>query len=173
MIDYFDRYLDRMTKAGEHSNESVAIYRQTRNKVYQFIKKQKGEEDYLIRYVNHSFIGELDDFLITMHKHNSDHETLNRSTVNKHHSRFRTVLLKAWNEELIGRKPYANFKLRNVKKQKTVLEFDEVLKLMTHDLGGYPGLIRARDIFIFSAFTGIRYRAAQNLNANQVKHDRE
>ena len=171
VIDYFDKHLEQMMKAGEHSKETIAIYRQTRNKVFQFIKNRKGEKDYLIRYVNYTFIKELDHFLITMLKNNSNHETLDRNTVNKHHSRFRTVLIKAFHEELISRKPYANFKLKNIKKQQTVLEDDEVLKIMTHDLGGYPGLIRARDIFIFSAFTSIRYRAAQALNADQVKYD--
>ena len=171
VIAYFDEHLAQMKKAGEHSVESIAIYRQTRNKVFRFIEEKKKERDYLIRYVDFKFIKELDYFLITMSKHRGNGETLDRNTVNKHHSRFRTVLIRAWNEGLIGRKPYANFKLRNIKKQQIVLEDDELLKLMTHDLGGYPGLIRARDIFIFSAFTSIQYRAAQALNANRVKYD--
>lgn len=173
VIDYFDRHLDQMTKAGEHSKESIAIYRQTRNKVHRFIKKQKGEEDYLIQYVNYTFIEELDQFLITMLKHKSDYETLDRSTVNKHHSRFRTVLLRAYNEELISRKPYANFKIRKVEKQKIFLDTQEALKILTHSLGRSPGLNRARDIFIFSMFTSLRYKAAQNLNANQIKYDKD
>ncbi len=165
LLSYYESHLKKMIKGGEHGQSSIDLYRQTLDKIAEFLAKERKEKDIPLKHVNYKFINEFDLFLIAY--------PLSRNTVAKHHSRLRTVLISAFKEELITRKPYEKFTIRKEHKVPVYLTLDEVQRIISHDFGESIGLERARDISIFSVFTGIRFQAAQDLTPDNVKQTEE
>lgn len=91
-----------------------------------------------------------------------------RNTINKHHSRFRTLIIRAIKEGYITKNPYGDFALKNVRVNRVALTNEELQKLIKQDLQGNESLQKVRDLFIFSTYTGLRYQDAQNLQVDQI-----
>ncbi len=73
----------------------------------------------LLTEVNFNAIEALDNYMLNSYRDPTNRK-IQRNTVNKHHSRLRTILNKAINEDLIRKSPYRSFKLKD---QKTKREF--------------------------------------------------
>jgi site-specific recombinase XerD len=111
--------------------------------------------------VDYEFINAYDLFL---------HETysLHKNTINKYHSRLRTILLKALAEGHIFKQPYANFKLNTVKTDREFLSQQEIDLLIKLDLSSNQSLDRVKDLFLFSVYTGLRFQDAQDLTMDNL-----
>ncbi|HSQ43538.1 MAG TPA: site-specific integrase [Ginsengibacter sp.] len=111
--------------------------------------------------MDYSFINSYDLFL----KKKYD---LHKNTINKYHSRLRTILLKALAEGQLSKQPYANFKLNTVKTNREFLSQDELNKIVHLDLSHNQSLDKVRDLFIFSVYTGLRFQDAQDLSIENL-----
>jgi len=121
----------------------------------------------MIGEVDFRFIEYLDHFMISEYK-DPNNRPIARNTINKHHSRFRTILIKALNEDIIPKNPYARFKLKDSRTSRDYLTGDEIDLLKNHKLNNNPSLIKVRDIFLFSCYTGLRFTDAINLKMNDI-----
>jgi site-specific recombinase XerD len=160
ILEFFEHFTAQKENDPELSKETGALYRQTFNKTKSFITEQYKTSDLHIKQLDFKFINEFGQYLIST--------GLVRNTVNKHHSRLRTVILQAIHEDLISKNPYEKFPLRKEKVERAVLSFDEIKKLRDHDLSEFPALERIRDKFLFCIYTGLRYGDAENLTKNHI-----
>ena len=171
--NYAQEFIDRKEKGGEISKETIQKYRHTIDLVFEFLETiGETKETFDIRQVNYAILSKLDDFLIC-YKSSQGESTIERNTVNKHHSRFRSILIKGFNEGLIPKQPYSTFRLKNKKTTRTFLTLDELTKLESFDLSSNRSLETVRDIFIFSVYTGIRFADAQRLTTKHITKDME
>ena len=171
LIDSYSRLLERLNNAGEVAPETIVGYKATKNHLENFLQGKK-MNDILIENIDYRFINEFDLFLLNQQVNKSEN-TMMRNTVNKHHTRLRTIILNAIKEGFIHKNPYSNFKLKKVNSTRTYLTNDELQSILTHSLGGNISLIRVRDIFIFSVYTGLRFEDAQNLTIDRITKENE
>jgi len=161
--EYLGRYIEELEARNEIKLVSLNKYRQSLNSLKSFIPSKFGLPDLPVSLINYDFINSYDLFL----KQEYD---LHKNTINKYHSRLRTILIRAQIEGLISVQPYANFKLVSVKSERSYLSSEELDKIAALDLSANSSLDRVRDIFVFSAYTGLRFQDAQNLTkANLIK----
>lgn len=160
LFEFYDKFLEGIDNNPELSKETLALYKQTHNYIVSFVKAQYKIKDIPIKQVDFKFISSFDLFLLS-HK-------LKRNTINKHHSRFRTLIHRAIKEGQLTQNPYNDFTLKKVKVNREALTKNELHTLTTHNLGGNESLQKIRDIFIFSVYTGLRYQDAQDLEASDI-----
>lgn len=160
-LDYLQNHIEEIVIRGQIKPISLNKYRQSLNSLIEFIPQKYGLPDLPIDQVNYEFINAYDLFLKqTYHLH--------KNTINKYHSRFRTLLLRALAEGIITKQPYANFKLITVKSDREFLGQDDLNKIGLADLSHNLSLDKVRDIFIFSCYTGLRFQDAQNLTTSNL-----
>jgi integrase/recombinase XerD len=166
LLDSYSRLIDGLKKGGEVVNETIVGYTATKKHLENFLQG-KCMNDILIENIDYSFIKEFDLFLLNKQVNKSEN-TMMRNTVNKHHTRLRTVIINAIKEGFIVKNPYSNFKLKKVSSTRTFLTNEELQRILTHSLGGNESLIKVRDIFIFSVYTGLRFEDAQQLTIDKI-----
>lgn len=161
LIAYFKRHIDEIRIKNEIKDVSINKYTQSLNTLIAFIQKKYKKQEFNIEQVDYEFINTYDLFLREVH-------SLHKNTINKYHSRLRTILLKALAEGHLFKQPYANFKLNSVKTDREFLSQDELNKLINVDLSHNKSLDKVKDIFIFSVYTGLRFQDAQSLTTDNL-----
>lgn len=162
-----------MRVAGELEKVTVEMYGYTKNHLQKFIQSTKKVDDVPIENIDYRFITDFDSFLLNPKIYKDAEKTLGRNTASKHHSRFRTILIRGIKEGLISRNPYVDFKLKKTPSKRTYLTEEELKKITDHDLGKNESLDRVRDIFIFSVYTGLRFEDAQQLTIDRIVKDKK
>jgi len=170
LIESFDRYLNKLSLAGEVKQETISLFRVSKKHIQNFLN-EKGLQEYPIEGVDFNFISDFDLFLCKQ-KVNHDANTMVQNTRNKHHSRVRTILIRAIKEGYLTKNPYGDFKLKGIAANRAFLTDEELLQITQHSLGGNESLIRVRDIFIFSCYTALRFEDAQNLTMNSISKEK-
>lgn len=161
LVSYFEKHIREITLKNEIELISINKYKQSLESLQSFISSKYNASDINITNIQFSFINDYDLFLKSV-------RNLHKNTINKYHSRLRTLLLKALNEGLIQKNPYANFKLINTKTQRQYLSDQEITQLLKLDLSHNQSLDKIRDVFLFSLYTGIRFQDAQDLSINNL-----
>lgn len=171
VIESFNSYKTLLDKKGKVKEISIKRYDETKNHLINFLKTKK-LNDIDVKYINYSFIQSFDLFLSQIKVKNTE-RVIDVNTKNKHHSRFRTILLQAQKEGFINNNPYAKFPLVNTPSTIDYLEEEELKKIMKHELAGNESLRRIRDIFVFSCFTGLRFTDAMDLTMSSITIDKK
>ena len=161
VLEYLDNHIKEITVRAQIKNISLNKYKQSHTTLKNYILEKYGKPDMLMDQVNYDFINGYDLYL---------KKTLNlhKNTINKYHSRLRTLLLKALAEGIIIKQPYANFKLVTEKTDREFLSQEDLSKIVTKDLSHNKSLDKVRDLFIFSCYTGLRFQDAQNLTTDNL-----
>ncbi len=162
-------------KVKEQKLKQVSLSKQTPIKYEQLAKKMESYildtyrvNDVDIKKVDNSFILGFDNYLCSIISMQY-RKPLSKTTINKTHGFFRTVLNQAYDEEYTRIKPYKRFKLKRVDSIIRYLTIDELTRLENLDLSAYPKLERARDIFVFTVYTGLRYGDNQRITMDNLK----
>jgi len=161
LIAYFKKHVDEITLKGEIQRVSLNKYKQSLASLQDFILIRYQLTEISLNEINYSFINEYDLYL-------RSEKGLHKNTINKYHTRLRTILFKAFNESLITKQPYSGFKLVNQKTERGYLTDQEISSILKLDLSSNKSLERVRDIFIFSIYTGIRFKDAQSLTIHNL-----
>lgn len=161
LISYFEKHIKEITLKAEIEKVSLNKYKQSLESLMTFINSKYNASDINITNIQFSFINEYDLFLNVERK-------LHKNTINKYHSRLRTLLLKALNEGIVQKNPYSNFKLINTKTQRQYLSDQEISQILKLDLSHNVSLDKIRDVFLFSLYTGIRFQDAQDLTLSNL-----
>lgn len=164
LISYFEKQIEEIKLKAEIQKVSINKYRQSLASLQEFIFVKYQLTEFYLSDINYSFINDYDLYL------RSD-RNLHKNTINKYHSRLRTILFKAFNEGHIAKQPYSSFKLVNQKTVRGYLTNQEITQLVKLDLSANKSLERVRDIFLFSVYTGIRFKDAQNLTLNNLSKE--
>ena len=161
LIAYFNRHIEEIRIKNEIKDVSINKYTQSINTLIEFIQKKYKKQEFNIDQIDYEFINAYDLFLRETH-------SLHKNTINKYHSRLRTILLKALAEGHLFKQPYANFKLNSVKTDREYLSQDELNKIIKLDLSHNKSLDKVKDLFIFSVYTGLRFQDAQSLTTDNM-----
>lgn len=161
LLAYFQKHIDEIKIRNEIKAVSLNKYKQSLQSLKEFIPGQYKAQDIYIDQVDYSFINAYDLYL-------KEEYDLHKNTINKYHSRLRTILLKALAEGHLFKQPYANFKLNTVKTDREFLTQDEIGLLLKLDLSHNQSLDRVRDLFLFSVYTGLRFQDAQDLTMDNL-----
>jgi len=150
------------------SKETPAKYEQLANKLANYIRDTYGVADVDIKKVDNGFIIGLDNNLCSIITKQFN-RPLSKTTINKTHGFFRSVMNQAYDEEYTRVKPYKRFKLKKVAPVVRHLTVSELDRLENLDLSAFPKLDRARDIFVFTVYTGLRYGDNQRITMDNLK----
>ncbi len=156
LLEYLNSYIEETAIRNQIKAISLNKYKQSANTLKEFIRSKYGLDDFPIELVTFEFINGYDLFLKQQYN-------LHKNTINKYHSRLRTLLLRGLAEGILHKQPYANFKLVTVKSDREFLSQEDLTKIIQLDLSHNPSLDKVKDLFIFSCYTGLRFQDAQNL----------
>ena len=170
LMEFFQEHIDYIETKGELANITISQYKATQKIVKQFLQKYARAKDIMIKEVDYRFLEHLDHYMISEYR-DPYKRPIARNTVNKHHTRFRTILIRAMNEDIILKNPYHQFRLKDAKTHRDYLTLDELEKLKNHDLNGNQSLERVRDVFLFSCYTGLRFTDASALEMENLITD--
>ncbi|MFT5916310.1 MAG: integrase/recombinase XerD [Bacteroidia bacterium] len=172
LISYFQKHIEMMeARPNEFSKSTLKMYRTTLKHLINLLAQQGLKDTYLHR-IDFRFLNQFDHHLLTWTGVKQE-KPMTRNTANKHHSRFRTILLKAFKEDFIKNKPYDKFTLKFTQSARTFLTPKEFKALEQHDLGGNQSLIRVRDLFVFATYSGLRFSDIEDLQLKHIKQDSE
>lgn len=166
-LKYMQDHISDLRAKGEHASNTINHYSASLHIYKAFIKYKYRRSDYPLKMMDYEFIKELDLFLMTDHR-DQQGNNIKRNTANKHHSRLRTMLWKAFNESLITENPYTRFQLKNTPTTRTFLTPEEISSMRELDLSNNLVLDRVRDFFLFSCYTSLRFGDAYDLKMEDI-----
>jgi len=162
LLEYMEEHMQNMKSKGEHAINTCNHYKSSYNIYQQFLNQQLKAQDYPLSNINYEFLEKFDTYMISVYTDNRGN-SVKRNTVNKHHSRLRTMLHKAVREEIINRNPYSKFNLKYDPTTRGFLTKEEINRIKELDFTNNQTLDRVRDFFLFSCYTSLRYSDAFNL----------
>ena len=137
------------------SPNTSRLYITSQNYVRRFIKKEYNRTDYYLQELDYSFVLRFDNFL-RLTKSNTHKGNLQHNAVMKHIQRLKKMVSLAHRLEWINKNPFLNFKSTLEPRERTFLSAENFKKIETIELNSNR-LVRVRDLFIFSCYTGISY----------------
>jgi integrase/recombinase XerD len=171
LLAFIDQYFrEELTDNKILSPNTVKNYKST----IQHVKSFLAHKDLLkisLDQLNSGFVKKLDNYLQNVQLAHDESRNLKRNTINKYHIKFKTMLNKAIEDGYIETNPYGKMSLNSQETSRVFLTRPELLALERHSLANNASLLRVRDIFLFSVYTGIRYSDAMSLRAENLESD--
>jgi len=167
---YFDYYLYETGKINILAKGYSAKFVTLNRYLQKFTNEYYDTSAYDLNKVDYKFILEFDVFFKRMISEITK-RPLSKSYIQKNHSMFRTILISAFKTGVITTKPYDNFPIREVKTEIKYLTLSELNRLRGVDLSHSESLQKVRDIFLFTVYTGLRFRDAQAASINDIEYE--
>ncbi len=172
LVKYIIAFIDKIENMpSEFSKGTVQNYRSTLKHLQSFLQKQQ-TKDVLIEQLNYKMISDFDYYLLNCINPQTK-QKIERNTVNKIHQRLKAILNRAIKEEILTKNPYLNFTFKFNKTQRDFLSENELEKLQNHSLGDNLSLLKVRDIYMFSVYSGLRFGDAINLKIDNISLDKD
>ena len=169
LCEYMEGYFnERILSNNDLSVTTKRTYRTSIRHITSYLEGS-GKTNILLSKVDKTFIHNLDRFFKNLPV--KEDQRMGVNTVQKYHSKLKTILSTAFNEGMTSLRPYSDFKFKREASTRTFLTQGELDKLIAHDLGGNESLIRVRNIFIFSVYSGLRFSDAINLKESNIEKD--
>ena len=168
--EYFNYYLYGKGKINILAKGYSAKFITLNKYLQDFTKEYYSSTDYDIRSVDFKFISEFDVFLKAMISKQYK-RPLSPVYIYKMHGMFRTILISAHKEGVIRYQPYQSFPIRKVRTEIKYLSVAELKRLKVLDLSDNQSLETVRDIFLFSVYTGLRFKDSQNITIDDIEHE--
>lgn len=167
IVEFIERFIENKKKDTTLSKTYFFKFKRLKKLVEEFISKKYHVTDLMLPRVDYAFITSFNNYLKSQISEQYN-RPLAPTTVNKQHSFFRTVLIQAHKEGFIKKQPYIDFKLRKVKTDIKYLTKEELSRLEKLEMKG--PLEKSLDIFLFSVYTGLRFRDAQALTERNYEY---
>lgn len=161
LIDYHNNNMKTVLSWGTLKN-----YYTTRKYVYLFLLKKYKNADIFLSSLNYQFITEFEFFLRTCEPLDKSNPITNNGIM-KHMERLRKMVTLAYKMEWISKDPFAQYKLRFKRKEMSFLTTDELSKIENIELSKKI-VLRARDLFVFSCYTGLAFVDMDNLRIDNL-----
>lgn len=145
----------------DRGKEAYKLYEVSYNHLLAFIRKHYDADDITLRSLDLKFYDAYELFLRT-------DRGLQQKTVHQHLYNFKKITKRAFNQGTLRRDPYMKLfpKLPPLKSRH--LKLEELERLMAYE-PDKPNLCRARDMFIFSTFTGLCHADLKRLSDEHIK----
>lgn len=171
-VAYLQRHVDRMAeRSNEYAKGSLTPYQSTVRWFAEFLESRRSAQLPLSQ-LSRALCLDFEHYLLTTPLPNADRPML-RNVASKHLSRLRTMLNVAVREELIEKNPMSGIRLKQERTNRECLTVEELGRLEALDLRAQASLDRVRDLFVFSVYTGLRYKDALSLSPAQLSTDGE
>ncbi len=167
IVEFIQRFIDNKEKDTTLSPTYFFKFKRLKKLIAKFVYEKYHVSDIMLPRVDYAFITSLNNYLksIVSEQYN---RPLAPTTINRQHSFFRTVLIQAYKEGFIKNHPYINFKLRSIRTDIKYLTREELSRLENSKI--IEQLVKPLDIFLFSVYTGLRFRDAQSLTTNNIDY---
>lgn len=167
LLELWDSFINHRKTSGECRSSTLTKYRSTHNYLYQFLNSISAIQ-LLANQWDKKKIKDFDLFLNQISIDNRGSKMM-QTTINKHHVKLKTVLNYGITLDIIGTvNPYNGWKLSFPYKSREYLDDRELDLLENVNLKHNPSLDKARDLFLFSCYTGLRYGDTQLLLMNNI-----
>lgn len=168
IIEYYEEFQERRRQQPNvYTKATVDKYESTVQYLRKFSEEIKATKDILLNHFNTKVLIEFHEFLNVQKSPLGEY--LKKNTVGKHMSRVRTLLIQARKEGLITKNPFEDFKISYEESDRVALTEQELKKIEEADLGGNESLLKVKDLFLFSVYTGLRFKDAQELLITDIK----
>ena len=151
LLGYFQTFIEHFEKrvGVNREKDTLRSYRYARNCVSAFLQTQYKLSDIPFAALDRSFIDRYDLYLRTERR-------IAPGTIVLLTSKLNTIVGEAVSEGIITADPFAGYEPKRPERVQKYLTADELHRLMTTPLH-HPTLYQARDLFLFSCYTGIPY----------------
>jgi integrase len=161
LIDYHNVHMKGVLAAGTLKN-----YFTTKKYVKLFLRKRFKADDIYLSELNYQFITEFEFFLRTI-KPLAESNPLGNNGIMKHIERLKKIARLGVMMEWLPKHPFERFKLRFQKSEREIL-IKEELALIENFSFSKAKFNKARDLFIFSCYTGLAYVDLAKLTSSNI-----
>jgi len=161
LIEYHNGYLKDSLEWGTMKN-----YFTTQNYIQMFVNKRLRIKDIPLSHLSYSFLVDFEIFLKSV-KPKGKLKPCGHNTILKHIERLRKMINLAMKNEWIDRDPFMKFKTRFIRTDRVFLSPDDLRVIETKDLS-LERLQLARDLFVFSCYTGLAYSDVMRLSKQNI-----
>jgi site-specific recombinase XerD len=161
LIDYHNTQLRDTLEWGTMKN-----YMTTQRYLKEFLKSHTKAIDIPLHQLSYKFIADF-EFYLRSYKPVDYHASIGNNTVMKHIERLRKMINLAIKNEWLKRDPFAKFKARFIRNDREFLTQDNLERIEGKEFNLFR-LQWAKDLFIFSCYTGLAYCDAMNLRPQNI-----
>ena len=144
----------------DRAYSSYKVFVRNRNYVADFIKAHYKRKDISMLELVPDFIKEFSIYLMT-------ERNLKQATAWMACMQLKGVIIRAHNNGLIPRNPFANFHMRPNVEERAYLTEMELKELMTHKFDN-DNLTFCRDVFVFASMTALSFVDIKELTTDQI-----
>ncbi len=163
LLDIIRYHNDTMTSVLKQG--TLKNYKTTEKYLKEFLNKKLKTTDIPLQQISYSFVVDFEQYLKTASK--SKLQSLNNNGIMKHLERLKKLLNLAVKLEWTTKNPFANFKMKFTKYDRAFLTKEELQHLEDYHFKNKTYQI-ARDVFVFSCYTGLSYIDVKNLTENHM-----
>jgi integrase len=163
LLCLFDQHNENLkTLIGNQTTSGTyGKYVNTRNRLYEFLRKKRNKEDIYLKDISPEFINDFERFLFVDCGYF-------RNTVMKCMQQFKRIVIMAHDNGWLSINPFSSYKFQFEATDRGYLSEKELMCLMQHPVEN-PSMEMARDVFVFCCFTGLSYIDVKNLREENIQ----
>ena len=163
IFEMFRKAIDRKRALAGENNSAATIqkYGRTKGHLENFVKATFNKSIFPCEDITLKFIEDFEVYL--KNRGNCQH-----NSAMKHIQTFRTIFKTAIAHGYLKNDPFANYKIRLQEVVRDCLNQDEINRIESVELSNKK-LMRVRDFFLFSCYTGLAYAEIYNLKAKNIQ----
>ena len=161
LIDYHNTHLKDMLEWGTMKN-----YMTTQKYIQRFLKQVKKTSDIFLSQLSYSFLVDFEIFLKGL-KPVDHHKPCGHNTVLKHIERLRKMINLAVKNEWMLRNPFSRFQPRFIRNDREFLSQEDLTAIEAKEFK-ILRLQWAKDLFVFSCYTGLSYCDLMTLTKENI-----
>ena len=163
IFEMFRKAIDRKRALAGENNSAATIqkYGRTKGHLENFVKATFNKSIFPCEDITLKFIEDFEIYL--KNRGNCQH-----NSAMKHIQTFRTIFKTAIAHGYVKNDPFANYKIRLQEVVRDCLNQDEINRIESVELSNKK-LMRVRDFFLFSCYTGLAYAEIYNLKAKNIQ----
>jgi len=161
LIEYHNLHMKEVLAYGTMKN-----YYTTERYLKEFVVKQFKKQDIYLSELDYQFITNLEHFLRT-YEPTDHHKGMSNNGVMKHLERFRKMVRLAVKLGWLDKNPFELYKLKMQKVERGFLTSEELTKIEEKDFS-VQRIQYAKDLFVFSCYTGIAYIDVMQLTPENI-----
>ncbi|MCD9015192.1 site-specific integrase [Parachryseolinea silvisoli] len=161
LVDYHNNHLKHTLEWGTMKN-----YMTTQKYLEMFVAQNFKATDVPLSRLSYTFLVDFEIFLLA-HRPKDHHKPCKHNTVLKHIERLRKMVNVAIKNEWLERDPFAKFQGKFIRKDRQFLNEEEIDALEQKEFP-IERLAWARDLFVFSIYTGLAYCDVMSLTSQNI-----
>lgn len=170
-VNFMDSYFTtKIVGNPDLAEGTVRTYSATIRHIKSFLN-ETNKNKITLRQIDEEFVKKFDAYLSLCPAGKNTVTPLKRNSVNKYQTKLKAMMNDALKEDLITKSPYRNITLREESSQRTFLTQKELEAIEKSSLGGNSSLLKVRDVFLFSVYTGLRFNDAISLQEKNIEFD--